>query len=54
MRRRLPAGLRGHVIEIGAGQGLNFEHYPTTVEQLVAVEPEPYLRSQWSTNARSG
>jgi ubiquinone/menaquinone biosynthesis C-methylase UbiE len=44
-RRRLLAGLRGRVIEIGAGNGLNFGHYPPEVEQVYAVEPEPRLRS---------
>ena len=44
-RRRLLAGLAGRVIEVGAGNGLNFRHYPSTVERLVAVEPEPYLRA---------
>src|SRR2546423_10625469 len=40
------AGLRGRVIEIGAGNGLNFAHYPPEVEEVVAVEPEPYLRAR--------
>jgi ubiquinone/menaquinone biosynthesis C-methylase UbiE len=40
------AGLRGRVIEIGAGNGLNFTHYPPEVEEVVAVEPEPYLRAR--------
>ena len=43
-RHRLLAGLRGKVIEIGAGNGLNFSHYPAEVDQVLAVEPEPYLR----------
>jgi ubiquinone/menaquinone biosynthesis C-methylase UbiE len=40
------AGLRGRVIEVGAGNGLNFAHYPSEVEEVVAVEPEPYLRAR--------
>jgi ubiquinone/menaquinone biosynthesis C-methylase UbiE len=43
-RRRLLAGLTGRILEIGAGNGLNFLHYPATVTQVLAVEPEPYLR----------
>src|SRR5512142_1019590 len=45
-RDELVAGLSGRVIEVGAGTGSNFAHYPATVEQLVAVEPEPHLRRQ--------
>jgi len=43
-RRELLAGLTGRVIEVGAGNGLNFAHYPPTVTLVVAVEPEPHLR----------
>ena len=43
-RRRLLEGLDGAVIEIGAGDGLNFAHYPAGVTQVLAVEPDPYLR----------
>jgi ubiquinone/menaquinone biosynthesis C-methylase UbiE len=43
-RQRLLAGLRGRVLEVGAGNGLNFPHYPATVTEVLAVEPEPYLR----------
>ncbi|MGC9221770.1 MAG: class I SAM-dependent methyltransferase [Solirubrobacteraceae bacterium] len=43
-RAALLAGLSGRVIEVGAGIGDNFEHYPLTVTEVVAVEPEPHLR----------
>jgi ubiquinone/menaquinone biosynthesis C-methylase UbiE len=43
-RSKLLAGLTGRVIEVGAGNGLNFPHYPATVTEVLAVEPEPYLR----------
>jgi ubiquinone/menaquinone biosynthesis C-methylase UbiE len=43
-RRTLLAGLKGRVVEVGAGHGLNFRHYPPAVSQVVAVEPEPHLR----------
>jgi ubiquinone/menaquinone biosynthesis C-methylase UbiE len=45
-RRELLAGLRGRVIEVGSGIGSNFPHYPETVSEVVAVEPEPYLRAK--------
>jgi SAM-dependent methyltransferase len=44
-RDELLAGLSGRVIEVGAGTGLNFAHYPAPVTEVVAVEPEPYLRA---------
>jgi len=36
------AGLRGRVLEVGAGTGLNFKLYPEGVE-VVAIEPEPNM-----------
>jgi ubiquinone/menaquinone biosynthesis C-methylase UbiE len=45
-RRRLLEGLSGTVVEIGAGQGLNFPHYPADVSEVIAVEPEPTLRHE--------
>jgi SAM-dependent methyltransferase len=44
VRARLLAGLSGRVIEIGAGNGLNFGRYPGAVSEVVAIEPEPLLR----------
>lgn len=45
-RQELLACLSGRVIEVGAGHGLNFSHYPETVSEVVAVEPEDYLRQR--------
>ncbi|WP_410812132.1 class I SAM-dependent methyltransferase [Micromonospora sp. 067-2] len=44
-RRSLVAGLSGRVIEIGAGNGRMFPHYPPGVTEVVAVEPERRLRA---------
>ena len=44
-RRRLLAGLEGRVAEVGAGDGANFQLYPATVTEVIAIEPEPTLRS---------
>lgn len=44
-RRALVEGLSGRVIEVGAGNGLNFSRYPATVTEVIAVEPERHLRS---------
>jgi SAM-dependent methyltransferase len=43
LRRENLAGLSGRVLEVGAGTGTNFELYPDTVTQVVAVEPERRL-----------
>jgi len=43
-RERALAGLAGSVIEVGAGNGLNFAHYPAAVTRVLAVEPDRYLR----------
>lgn len=44
-RDRVLAGLSGRVLEVGAGNGMNFGHYPSTVAEVVALEPEDNLRS---------
>jgi ubiquinone/menaquinone biosynthesis C-methylase UbiE len=46
LRRRVLSGLKGTVVEVGAGDGANFPHYPDEVARIVAVEPEPYLREK--------
>lgn len=52
-RRELLAGLRGVVCEVGAGNGLNFAHYPPEVTRVVAVEPEPTLHRHAADAARA-
>lgn len=52
-RQELLAGLTGQVVEIGAGNGMNFQHYPRTVEEVVALEPEAYLRTKAEQAARN-
>jgi SAM-dependent methyltransferase len=46
LRRENLAGLSGRVLEVGAGTGTNFELYPDTVTEVVAVEPERRLAVQ--------
>lgn len=42
-RAALLAALQGRVLEVGAGDGANFLHYPSRVTSVLAVEPEPHL-----------
>ena len=53
LRDELAAGLVGRVVEVGPGNGINFKHFPATVDELVAVEPEPYLRRAAERTAES-
>lgn len=46
LRRQNLVGLSGRVLEVGAGTGTNFEFYPDTVREVVAVEPERRLAEQ--------
>jgi len=55
MRRELLAQARGRVLELGAGTGLNLEHYPKQIENLTLVEPDPHMTKQLREKlARSG
>lgn len=38
-RAQVTRGLRGTVLEIGFGSGMNLEHYPSEVERVLAVDP---------------
>ena len=40
----LLAGACGRVVEIGAGTGLNVDHYPDEVDELILVEPDAAMR----------
>jgi ubiquinone/menaquinone biosynthesis C-methylase UbiE len=50
-RRELLRGLSGRVLDVGAGDGANFEHFPDSVIEVIAVEPEPYMRARAQENA---
>lgn len=51
-RGRLVAGLAGRVLEVGCGDGGNLAHYPAAVTEVLAVEPEPYLRAKAAARTR--
>jgi ubiquinone/menaquinone biosynthesis C-methylase UbiE len=43
MRAQLLADAKGRVLELGAGTGLNLEHYGPAVTELVLTEPDPHM-----------
>jgi ubiquinone/menaquinone biosynthesis C-methylase UbiE len=43
MRHELLSEARGRCLEIGAGTGLNLDHWPDAVEELVLSEPDPHM-----------
>jgi ubiquinone/menaquinone biosynthesis C-methylase UbiE len=47
-RRQLLADAEGATIEVGAGTGLNLEHYPEAVTRLVLAEPDRHMRRRLS------
>ena len=44
-RRRLLAGARGTVLEIGGGAGANLAHY-RDVDRVTVAEPDPFMRGR--------
>jgi len=45
-RDELLEGLSGRVLEVGAGNGMNFAHYGGDIDEVVALEPEEYMRDR--------
>jgi ubiquinone/menaquinone biosynthesis C-methylase UbiE len=43
MRAELLANAHGRVLELGAGTGLNLDHYGDSVTELVLTEPDPHM-----------
>ncbi|MDQ5894658.1 MAG: Class SAM-dependent methyltransferase [Actinomycetota bacterium] len=41
-RKKIVSQVSGSVLELGAGTGLNLEHYPAGLDRLVLVEPDFY------------
>ena len=41
IRHRVVENVSGHVLEIGAGTGVNLLHYPDSVTSLTTVDPNP-------------
>jgi len=53
-RGALLADARGSVVDIGAGTGLNLEHYPAALERLVLVEPAEEMAVQLERKLAAG
>jgi ubiquinone/menaquinone biosynthesis C-methylase UbiE len=51
-RRALLDGADGRVVEIGAGTGLNVEHYPDATTELVLAEPDQAMRRRLAHRLR--
>jgi ubiquinone/menaquinone biosynthesis C-methylase UbiE len=52
-RHELLARAEGATIEIGAGTGLNLEHYPASVTRLVLSEPDGHMRRRLAGRAET-
>ncbi|RDH82498.1 MAG: hypothetical protein DIZ80_09435 [endosymbiont of Galathealinum brachiosum] len=42
-RRELLSGIKGDVLEIGSGTGINLSHYPGSISSLVLTEPDAHM-----------
>ncbi len=49
--RSLLSELSGEVLEIGAGTGATFEHYPDAAH-VIAIEPDPHMRKRAELRVR--
>jgi ubiquinone/menaquinone biosynthesis C-methylase UbiE len=46
VRKELVGQSKGRVVELGAGTGLNLDHYPETVSELLLTEPDPHMAAK--------
>ena len=52
-RPRLLAEVRGRVLELGPGTGINFEYYPAgRLDEWRGIEPNPHMRERLEARAR--
>jgi ubiquinone/menaquinone biosynthesis C-methylase UbiE len=50
-REQLLTHTTGATLELGAGTGLNLEHYPRTLKRLVLTEPDPHMAKRLRQHA---
>jgi ubiquinone/menaquinone biosynthesis C-methylase UbiE len=43
LRHDLLGNAHGRTLELGAGTGLNLDHYPVSVDDLVLTDPDPHM-----------
>jgi ubiquinone/menaquinone biosynthesis C-methylase UbiE len=51
LRKELLSRARGRILELGAGTGLNLDHYPQDIEALVLTEPSAPMVSRLERRA---
>jgi ubiquinone/menaquinone biosynthesis C-methylase UbiE len=54
IRRELLADASGRVLEIGAGTGINLEHYLDAVTDLTLTEPDPHMATRLRERLKRG
>lgn len=54
MRASVISDLEGTVVELGAGTGLNLEHYGPAVTRIVATEPDPHMAKRLRAKVEAG
>jgi ubiquinone/menaquinone biosynthesis C-methylase UbiE len=53
IRRELAGQATGKVLELGAGTGLNLDHYPQDTTELILTEPNPHMASKLRKRVRN-
>lgn len=53
MRAELLGSAQGRTLELGAGTGVNLPHYPPSVSELVATEPDPHMARRLRARAEA-
>jgi ubiquinone/menaquinone biosynthesis C-methylase UbiE len=53
VRKDLVGQSKGRVVELGAGTGLNLDHYPHGVSELLLTEPDPHMSAKLRKRAGS-
>jgi ubiquinone/menaquinone biosynthesis C-methylase UbiE len=53
VRKDLVGQAKGRVVELGAGTGLNLEHYSENVSELLLTEPDPHMAAKLRKRAGS-